>query len=112
MPGMKKCIPPMEQQTEEEMLCQMQRRLRQRIPKKLLDLMNSYHVVIEDVTGAVEKRGYYPKGTPITNYEPAFIEGVLVAAWPKVYEMIKENKRAAGEFINIPDGMADELPFN
>lgn len=84
----------------------------QRIPKKLLDLMNSYHVVIEDVTGAVEKRGYYPKGTPITNYEPAFIEGVLVAAWPKVYEMIKENKRAAGEFINIPDGMADELPFN
>lgn len=84
----------------------------QRIPKKLLDLMNSYHVVIEDVTGAVEKRGYYPKGTPITNYEPAFIEGVLVAAWPKVYEMIKENKREAGEFINIPDGMADELPFN
>lgn len=84
----------------------------QGIPKKLLDLMNSYHVVIEDVTGAVEKRGYYPKGTPITNYEPAFIEGVLVAAWPKVYEMIKENKRAAGEFINIPDGMADELPFN
>lgn len=84
----------------------------QGIPKKLLDLMNSYHVVIEDVTGAVEKRGYYPKGTPIKNYDPAFVEGVLVAAWPKVYEMIKENKRAAGEFINLPDGVEDELPFD
>ncbi len=84
----------------------------QGIPKKLLDLMNSYHVVIEDVTGAVEKRGYYPKGTPIKNYDPAFVEGVLVAAWPKVYEMILENKRAAGEFINIPDGTEDELPFD
>ena len=31
---------------------------------------------------------------------------------PRVYEMIKENKRAAGEFINIPDGTVDELPFN
>lgn len=84
----------------------------QGIPKKLLDLMNSYHVVIEDVTGAVEKRGYYPKGTPIKNYDPAFVEGVLVAAWSKVYEMIKENKRAAGEFINLPDGTEDELPFD
>lgn len=84
----------------------------QGIPKKLLDLMNSYHVVIEDVTGAVEKRGYYPKGTPIAKYDPAFVEGVLVAAWPKVYEMIKENKRVAGDFINIPDGMEDELPFD
>ncbi len=84
----------------------------QGIPGKLLALMNSYHVTAEDVTGAVEKRGYYPKGTPIKNYEPAFVEGVLVAAWPKVYEMIKENKRAAGEFINIPDGAEDELPFN
>ncbi|MDE7210183.1 MAG: ATP-binding protein [Lachnospiraceae bacterium] len=84
----------------------------QGIPKKLLDLMDANRVTVDDVTAAVEKRGYYPKGTPIANYDPAFVEGVLVAAWPKVYEMIKENRQTAGEFINIPDGTADELPFN
>ncbi len=84
----------------------------QGIPKKLLDLMEASRVTLDDVMRAVEKRGYYPKGTPAANYDPAFVEGVLVAAWPRVYEMIKENKRAAGEFINIPDGTVDELPFN
>ncbi len=82
------------------------------IPPKLLQLIEANRVTPEDVMRAVESRGYYPKGTPIANYDPAFVDGVLVAAWPKVYAMIKENKQAAGEFLNIPDGEADELPFN
>ena len=82
------------------------------IPHGLLQLIEANRVTPEDVMRAVESRGYYPKGTPIANYDPAFVDGVLVAAWPKVYAMIKENKQAAGEFLNIPDGEADELPFN
>lgn len=82
------------------------------VPTKLLDLMKMSRVTLEDVMRAVEFRGYYPKGTPFANYDAEFVDGVLVAAWPKVYETIKKNKMDAGEFMNIPEGEQEELPFN
>ena len=39
----------------------------------------------------VASRGYYPEATPIKNYDSDFVTGVLVGAWPQVYNMIKEN---------------------
>lgn len=61
--------------------------------QKLYDLMNANGVTVEDVEYVVSEKGYYPKGTPIANYDKEFIEGCLIAAWSQVYEMIKEIKK-------------------
>lgn len=61
------------------------------IPQALLDLMNLHKVTEEEIRTAVAKKGYYPKDTPIKNYDPQFVTGVLVGAWPQVYQMIKES---------------------
>lgn len=79
------------------------------IPKKLLDLMVAYDVKEADIQEVVTLRGYYPVGTPIKNYDSNFIDGVLVGAWSKVYEMIREQKLSNGEFVKAT---ADEMPFN
>lgn len=79
------------------------------IPKKLLDLMVAYDVKEADIQDVVTLRGYYPVGTPIKNYDSNFIDGVLVGAWSKVYEMIREQKLSNGEFVKAT---ADEMPFN
>lgn len=60
------------------------------IPQSLRDLMIQNNVTEQEIQYAVSKRGYYPPDTPITNYDPNFIEGVLVGAWDQVYEIIKE----------------------
>lgn len=70
------------------------------IPKSLLDLMKEYSVDEWDIQGVVAERGYYPSDTPIENYDPDFIEGVLVGAWDQVYAMIMEMKENT------------EIPFN
>ena len=62
------------------------------LPKSLKDLMSVNNVTIEEIQQAVSARGYYPKDTPITNYADDFINGVLVGAWDKVFEMIKSNR--------------------
>lgn len=64
--------------------------LDERIPKELRDLMEEYKVSDWDIQEVVGARGYYPSDTPIWNYDPDFISGVLVAAWPQVHGMIKE----------------------
>lgn len=51
-------------------------------------LMQENGVTLEEVKAAVEKKGYYPSGTPFENYDPQFISGVLVGAWEQVYQMI------------------------
>lgn len=61
--------------------------------QKLYDLMNANSVSVDDVEFVVSEKGYYPKGTPIANYDKEFIEGCLIAAWSQVYEMIKEIKK-------------------
>ena len=48
-------------------------------------LMEQNGVELREVMAAVESRGYYPKGTPFENYDPAFVSGVLVGAWDQVY---------------------------
>lgn len=60
------------------------------IPQSLRDLMVQNDVTEQEIQIIVGQRGYYPQDTPITNYDPAFIEGVLVGAWDQVYGMIQE----------------------
>lgn len=58
--------------------------------QQLYDLMNLNHVTIDELQQVVADKGYYPKETPIENYDKDFIAGCLVAAWDQVYELIKE----------------------
>lgn len=59
-----------------------------RIPKALRDLMEEKLVSEEELQKVVANQGYYPQSTPIMNYDSDFISGVLVGAWPQVYQMI------------------------
>lgn len=59
---------------------------------KLQDLMDEAVIRPGDLMAAVEKKGYYPAGTPIENYDPSFVEGALIAAWDQVKKMINEMK--------------------
>ena len=59
------------------------------IPTALKQLMDQYQVYEADICRVVAARGYYPENTPIRNYDPQFVEGVLVGAWQQVYNMIK-----------------------
>jgi len=60
------------------------------IPKPLADLMKENHVAVEEIQKAVASRGYYPVDTPIDRYDPDFVAGVLVGAWPQVFAMIRQ----------------------
>lgn len=62
------------------------------IPKALADLMTTNNVTVQEIQQVVGARGYYPVDTPISNYDPQFINGVLVAAWPQVFAMIQKNR--------------------
>ena len=52
--------------------------------------MKANAVLPQEIMLATSSKGYYPEGTPIANYDPGYIDGVLVGAWEQVYEMIKE----------------------
>lgn len=68
----------------------------ERIPKALRDLMIANQVDEWDIQNVVESKGYVPAGTPVWQYEevnPGFTAGVLVGAWPQVYDIIKEMKK-------------------
>lgn len=67
------------------------------IPQALRDLMQQHGVKEDEIQVVVGQKGYYPMETPITNYDPDFINGVLVAAWEQVHGFVKEYR--------------DELPF-
>jgi hypothetical protein len=60
------------------------------IPQSLRDLMIQNNVSEDEIQVVVSQKGYYPMGTPITNYDPNFVEGVLVGAWAQVFNMIKD----------------------
>lgn len=75
-------------------------KLDERIPKALRDLMAANNVSEWDIQEVVAARGYYPSDTPIWNYDPDFISGVLVAAWKQVYGMVTDMWKKA------------EIPFN
>ncbi len=59
------------------------------VPKALADLMLKDNVKVGEIKKAVASKGYYPANTPIENYDAGFISGVLVAAWPQVFEIIQ-----------------------
>lgn len=62
------------------------------IPRSLRDLMVQHQVSENEIQIVVSKKGYYPMDTPIINYDPGFVEGVLVGAWPQVFKMIQETR--------------------
>ena len=84
------------------------------IPKALKDLMDAsdIQVTIEDIQDAVSSRGYYPEGTPISNYAPEFIDGCLIGAWGQVLNMIKERKTQKNDFMVVQNSGLNEIPFN
>ena len=64
------------------------------LPKPLIDLMTHDGVTEQEIMYAVSLKGYYPNETPIANYDPAFVNGVLISAWPQVSSMVKANRTA------------------
>lgn len=62
------------------------------VPKALADLMRPEQVTVEEIQAAIGQRGYYPEDTPISSYDPGFVQGVLIGAWPKVFAMIRSNR--------------------
>lgn len=58
--------------------------------QQLYDLMNESHVGEEELRAVIADKGYYPKETPIENYDKDFISGCLIAAWDQVYAQICE----------------------
>ena len=92
-------LPPLEQaETEGSMPFIPQ--VSKRVPKALRDLMAEYQVSDWDIEAAVAKKGYMPEGMKLEDYPEDFVMGCLVAAWPKVYEQIKEIQ------------LEYEIPFN
>ena len=63
------------------------------IPQNLVDLMKTNEVLPQEIMKATSSKGYYPEDTPISNYDPGYIDGVLVAAWDQVFGMIKELRK-------------------
>ncbi|CQR51442.1 ATP-binding protein [Paenibacillus riograndensis] len=68
--------------------------LNSNIPPALRELMTLHQVTESEIQQAVFQRNYYPVDTPIANYDPGFVEGVLVAAWSSVLGMIQNNRKA------------------
>ncbi len=62
------------------------------LPTPLLDLMRENNVTVKEIQQAVASRGYYPSDTPITNYDPDFVKGVLVGAWDQMLRVIEDNR--------------------
>ncbi len=62
--------------------------------KSLYQLMAKDGVTDPDIRQAVGSRtpAVYPVDTPIENYDPKYVEGVLIAAWPQVLEIIRTAK--------------------
>lgn len=60
------------------------------IPPALRDLMQQNNVTETEIQAVVSQKGYYPLDTPIANYDPSFIDGVLVGAWQQVYKMVED----------------------
>lgn len=63
------------------------------LPKPLADLMAANEVKPTEIQDVVSLKGYYPKDTPIKNYDPGFIDGVLIGAWDQVFGMVKEQRQ-------------------
>lgn len=63
----------------------------QGLPKALIDLMKESHVSEAQIRKVVATK-YYPEDMPIKKYDPGFINGVLIGAWPQILEMIDDKE--------------------
>ena len=68
------------------------------LPKALTDLMKPEGVQYNEIQRAVASKGYYTEDTPIENYDPGFVQGVLIAAWTQVLAIIKELREVENNF--------------
>lgn len=71
----------------------IEKRLSDKIPKALRDLMVANNVEEFQIQGVVAQRGYYPEDMKIWDYDKDFIDGCLVAAWDQVYSMIEKAQK-------------------
>lgn len=62
------------------------------IPAALAQLMQADGIRESEVRQAVFERTYYPIDTPIKAYDPSFVQGVLIGAWPQVRQMIMDER--------------------
>ena len=62
------------------------------IPVELKQLMDAAGITAREVEDAVAKKGYYPAGMHICDYDPGFVYGCLIGAWDSVRRMIEENR--------------------
>ncbi len=58
------------------------------VPKALAALMNEKQVTLKEIQDAVAYKGYFPADTPFKAYPNEFVSGVLIAAWPQVFNVI------------------------
>lgn len=77
----------------------LQQSKEENIPKALLDLMIANRVTEWDVQTVVGAKGYFPSDMPIEQYPEDFVQGCLIAAWPKVYELIRKTQKELDEEI-------------
>ena len=61
------------------------------VPGQLIDLMAGAGVDSAMLRHAVYLRGCYPEDTPISRYDPQFVNGSLIASWPKWQAYIADN---------------------
>lgn len=63
------------------------------VPDALWQLMRTHGVTEEEIRFAVfNKTGIYPYETPISKYDPMYIDGVLVGAWDQVFDYIQKHR--------------------
>lgn len=67
------------------------------LPPALVQLMEEHQVTEEEIQLVVATKGYFPVDMPVRAYPPDFIQGVLVGAWPQVWDCIQKDR--------------EELPF-
>lgn len=54
--------------------------------------MMQHQVTEAEIQIVVSNKGYYPYDTPIANYDPGFVAGVLVGAWQSVFSVIQDTR--------------------
>lgn len=67
-----------------------------KLPKALLDLMEMHFVEASEIEAVVEEKGVFPKGMPLEDYDIGYINGVIIGAWPQVYEAILKRRESSG----------------
>lgn len=95
-PQQQQYAPPQDQLAplDQQQAPQQQVELSPNIPAPLRDLMIQGNVDEKEIQAVVGQQGYYPSDTPIANYDPGFVSGVLIAAWQQVFGKILELREA------------------